>query len=109
MYSWLKQLWSCKADKGELPERDAIRLARKLDPFVTEQYAKRRVAVSLKVACHCFMLSLSLSLSLSMYSTPISIKLSLPMDYLWNSMALSSCIIYLKTSQSLEYVILTNF
>ena len=64
MYSWLKQLWSCKADKGELPERDAIRLARKLDPFVTEQYAKRRVAVSLKVACHYFMLSLSLSLSL---------------------------------------------
>lgn len=46
MYSWLKQLWSCKSDKGELSERDAIRLARKLDPSVSEQYAKRIVAVS---------------------------------------------------------------
>ena len=44
-YSWLKQLWSCKSEKGELSEREAIRLAKKLDPSITEQFAKRRVAV----------------------------------------------------------------
>ena len=44
-FSWLKQIWSCKSENDELTESAAIKLARKLNPFVKKQYAKRIVAV----------------------------------------------------------------
>ena len=43
--SWLKQMWSCKSESGELAEGAAIKLARQLNPFIRKRYAKRIVAV----------------------------------------------------------------
>ena len=43
--SWLKQMWSCKSEDGELAESAAIKLARQLNPFIRKHYAKRIVAV----------------------------------------------------------------
>ena len=45
MVSWLKQIWSCKSDRGELSAKEAVKLAKKLNPFITDQHAKRIVSV----------------------------------------------------------------
>ena len=45
IFSWLKQIWSCTSDRGELSEKEAIKLAKKLNPFITEKTAKDIVMV----------------------------------------------------------------
>lgn len=45
---WLKQIWACKAENHELKQHDAIKLAKKFLPTLTQEEARTVVKVDTK-------------------------------------------------------------
>ena len=44
--SWLKQMWTCESIvKNELSQKEAVKLARGINPFISKQNAKKIVTV----------------------------------------------------------------
>ena len=46
--SWLKQMWSCESVvKNELSHKGALKLARGINPFISQQAANKIVKVTI--------------------------------------------------------------